>query len=149
MDPTPRLFLCARCRAQVLICPACDRGHRYCSPECARVSRCCSQRAAGQRYQGSRRGRHAHAERARRWRERQRKVTHQGSLAPQPDALLPVDSAPVITGLEDQPLALAAAPILRCHFCGCACSAFVRPGFLRTGRVLRSPYRGSDLGDFP
>jgi hypothetical protein len=34
-DATARLFLCARCRAQVLICSCCDRGNIYCGEGCA------------------------------------------------------------------------------------------------------------------
>ena len=29
-DATARLYLCARCFVQVLICPCCDRGNIYC-----------------------------------------------------------------------------------------------------------------------
>ena len=31
-----RLFLCAGCRAQALICSCCDRGQIYCAGDCAR-----------------------------------------------------------------------------------------------------------------
>jgi hypothetical protein len=34
-DATGRFFLCARCRAQVLICSCRDRGNIYCEQECA------------------------------------------------------------------------------------------------------------------
>ena len=80
-----RLFLCARCRRQVLICSRCDRGQRYCGARCSGPARRESLRAAGRRYQHSRRGRHCHAERQRRYRRRWRedarvhKVTHHGS----------------------------------------------------------------------
>jgi predicted AAA+ superfamily ATPase len=36
---TARLFLCARCRAQVLLCSRCDRGQVYCGPECSQSAR--------------------------------------------------------------------------------------------------------------
>ena len=32
-----RLFLCARCRRQVLICSRCDRGQQYCGARCSGV----------------------------------------------------------------------------------------------------------------
>ena len=51
-----RLFLCLACRAQVLICSHCDRGHVYCAMGCAQKARRRSLRAAGRRYQTSRRG---------------------------------------------------------------------------------------------
>ena len=62
-----RLFLCARCRRQVLICSRCDRGQQYCGAGCSDLARRESLRAAGRRYQQSRRGRHCHAERQRRY----------------------------------------------------------------------------------
>jgi hypothetical protein len=97
LDHPARLFVCARCRAQVLLCSRCDRGQRYCGPACSRAARQESQREAARRYQVSRAGRMAHAERARRWRQRCRErervcrsvawdaaaaniVTHHGSL---------------------------------------------------------------------
>ena len=41
-----RLFLCARCQAQVLVCSCCDRGQIYCASGCAREARRQAQRAA-------------------------------------------------------------------------------------------------------
>ena len=76
---TARLFLCARCQAQVLVCSHCDRGQIYCAQGCAQTARRDAQRAAGRRYQASRRGRVNHAARAGRYRARQNNVTHQGS----------------------------------------------------------------------
>ena len=65
-----RVFVCARCRRQVLICSRCDRGQQYCGARCSALARAESLRAAGRRYQQSRRGRHCHAERQRRYRYR-------------------------------------------------------------------------------
>lgn len=76
---TARLFLCVRCKAQVLVCSHCDRGQIYCAQGCAQTARRDAQRAAGRRYQASRRGRVNHAARAGRYRARQNNVTHQGS----------------------------------------------------------------------
>lgn len=45
-----RLFLCARCQGQVLVCSQCDRGQRYCAAGCADVVRQTRQREAGSRY---------------------------------------------------------------------------------------------------
>ena len=92
MDATGRFFLCAGCRAQVVICSPCDRGQRYCAGGCGQAAREHSVREAGRRYQYSRRGRFNHAARNRRYRARQRNVTHQGSPAPAADDLLPVTS---------------------------------------------------------
>jgi hypothetical protein len=42
-----RLFVCVRCRTQVLICSCCDRGQIYCAGGCAQEARYHAQRAAG------------------------------------------------------------------------------------------------------
>ena len=88
-----RIFLCACCRVQVLVCSHCDRGQIYCPDQCAAATRQVLQRAAGRRYQKSRAGRFKHAQRMRRWRERRcavaQIVTHQGSLDTPLDAVLP------------------------------------------------------------
>ena len=72
MVNSARLFNCASCRRQVVLCRRCDRGNAYCSRDCGEAARRQSQRVAGQRYQNSRRGRQKHAQRQRRYRERQR-----------------------------------------------------------------------------
>lgn len=88
--PVGRLYLCARCRAQVFICRRSDRGNRYCH-DCAAHARRDSVREAGQRYQLSRRGRFAHAARARRYRARRQIVAHHGSPDFPDDAVLQPD----------------------------------------------------------
>ena len=75
MESSGRFFLCAGCRVQVLVCSYCDRGQIYCAGTCAPRARHESMRAAGRRYQDSHRGRRKHAERSRRYRARQNKVT--------------------------------------------------------------------------
>jgi len=131
MDPVGRLFLCGRCRAQVVICSRCDRGQIYCGAACSQAARRESQCEAGRRYQRGRRGRFAHAERARRHRQRRRQknnVTHQGSAAPPPDGLLAADSMAVDVPPQTPPGIPPAAR--HCHFCGCRCAGAVRFGFL-------------------
>lgn len=137
MAPTARLYLCARCRRQVVICPYCDRGQRYCGADCARAARQASLRSAGQRYQASHRGRHRHAERQRRYRRRQReKVTHQGSPAGGGDASLSIEPRrpPSVPGVS----VLAVAGALICHFCARVCAVLVRLGFIRRRPSRRS-----------
>ncbi len=144
-----RLFLCAECRAQAMICSCCDRGQVYCAGGCARQARQRGQRAAGQRFQTSRRGRHAHAMRARRYRARGKKVTHQGSPNPPADDPLalgsPKDASDAASpGNRPRP----AGP--HCHWCGRRCLEFVRQGFLRrrVGRHSRqSDRKGTRHGD--
>lgn len=151
MGVTGRLFLCARCRVQVHICSPCDHGQIYCAGGCSQVCRGASVCEAGRRYQRSRRGRFAHAERSRRYRQRQQNVTHQGSLIQPPDDPLPVDSAIAIAA----PQASATPPrssSVQCQFCGVSCSAFVRVGYLggRVPRNVRQHHRkGSDYGHSP
>ncbi|WP_300328104.1 hypothetical protein, partial [Accumulibacter sp.] len=116
MEATGRLFLCHHCRTQVVVCSRCDRGQIY----CAEAARRASLQAAGRRYQKSRNGRLKHAERTRRYRLRQQKVTHQGSMPPAPDDLLLADSA-----VGPEPAAVGSTTpsrTLRCHFCGMRCS---------------------------
>jgi hypothetical protein len=130
MQSSARLFNCARCQSQVVICSQCDRGNRYCGRACARVARRQSMRAAGERYQKGRRGRFAHADRQRRYRQRRKqKVTHQGSPAVVPDETLPTESRASTRRIES--CATDADDGIRCHFCARICSHFVRQQFLR------------------
>jgi hypothetical protein len=132
-----RLFICAEltCRVQVVICSDCDRGHIYCA-DCAPLARQRSLQEAGRRYQASGHGRLKHAERSRRWRERQNrehanKVTHHGSLPDRSAALVSVDLVLVEKAL---PLDKPHSPRGRrwfCMRCGRHCSAHVRQDFLR------------------
>ena len=143
-----RIFLCACCRVQVLVCSHCDRGQIYCPHQCASATRKALQRAAGRRYQLSRAGRLKHAARTRRWRERRgavaEKVTHQGSPDTPLDAVLsviatPLTSATAATCTTASPLpaiTATSAPTTpwRCHWCCTNCVAHVRLGFLRHHR---------------
>jgi hypothetical protein len=151
MQVTGRLFVCARCRVQVLICSACDHGQIYCAGDCSQISRRASVCEAGRRYQRTRKGRFAHAERSRRYRQRQQNVTHQGSLTRSADDLLPVDSVVTIAAAQVSATSPSASP-LQCQFCGVRCSAFIRVGYLggRVPRIVRQhPHRGSDHDHCP
>ena len=136
-DEPARRFLCARCRAPMLVCSHCDRGQIYCATGCAAAARQHSQREAGRRYQGSLRGRFRHAARTRRWRERQalqaesggppemarpQSVTHQGSPAPTSDAVLVAVPSTVAATVAP---AAAAPPIQPCKTVSTAVSAAV------------------------
>ena len=141
MVETGRMFLCARCHAQVVLCTRCDRGQIYCGPPCSSQARHAAQRAAKQRYQSSRPGRFRHAERARRYRARCKFVTHQGSAMTLAGDLLVVEAAVPVP--EVQSVAVdASAQSLRCHRCGAHCAVAVRLGFLRQRRP-RVPDRPS------
>jgi hypothetical protein len=131
-----RLYLCARCHDQVLICSCCDHGNIYCAKGCAEEARRSAQREAGRRYQSSRRGRCNHAKRARGYRARQKKVTHQGSLLQPADDLIPEGTAltPSTPTPQRSPPDLPRRSPWRCHWCGRRCLPFVRTGFLRRRR---------------
>ena len=145
-----RFFLCALCRRQVLICSHCDRGQIYCAGDCRIDARRMRRRETASRYQRSRNGRFNHAARSRRYRARQKIVTHHGSPAPPPDACVLEASA---AAREEPPpsagsaaLSRAPAPVIRgdatfgrrCHWCGWGCSPFVRRDHLRCRRAVRS-----------
>ena len=136
MSNTARLFTCARCRCQVVICSRCDRGNIYCGPQCSHEARRASVNAAGRRYQGTRRGRHTHAARQRRYRSRREKVTHQGSPCPAPSASLATDSEGSVGW--SAPVVKEEDACFRCSFCGGRCSAFVRQDFLHRRRPYES-----------
>jgi len=71
-DPlSGRLFLCAGCRRQVIVCSCCDHGQIYCTGACAKQARRRTVQQAGRRYQASHRGRRMHAARMSHWRARQ------------------------------------------------------------------------------
>lgn len=147
MQATGRMFLCARCRAQVFICRRCDRGQRYCTVQCARISRRENQREAGRRYQRTRRGRFAHAARARRHRVRQQIVTHQGSPARPANVVLQAPPNDVAVAPVNVAAQTATSGVLHCRRCGGLLSPFVRTGFVRRrGWGIRP---SSDSGDSP
>ena len=128
MENTARLFNCARCRCQVVICSRCDRGNIYCGRGCSYSARRESQRAAGRRYQRSRQGRFTHAARQRRYRARRQEVTHQGSAPTASDDVLGAESKALDVLHHPDPLSEIQEP--HCHFCQCACSSFLRLDFL-------------------
>jgi hypothetical protein len=127
-----RLFLCGRCRVQVVVCRHCDRGQIYCGRSCSAQARRTAMAAAGRRYQSSRPGRFAHAARARRYRARAKNVTHQGST-PTPVA----DLLPSVTAASQAVPVSATEP--RCRRCGAHCAAALRLGFVQRRRWLHEP----------
>ena len=139
--PTARLFNCARCRKQSVICQQCDRGHRYCSTECARLNRQRNRAESARRYRESPAGKSANAARQARFRERQysstdahqsKNVTNHGSgffQAMLSYALVQLCSQTVIHFA-----AAADAPTTHrhCHWCWGPVDRFLRLGFLTT-----------------
>lgn len=94
-DVPARRFVCARCRAPVLVCSHCDRGQVYCAAGCAATARRQSQRDAGRRYQDSLPGRFHHAARTQRWRVRQAALAMSTSM-PAVTSIAP-SAAPSVT----------------------------------------------------
>lgn len=159
MDRAARLFLCARCRDQVLLCSHCDRGQQYCGRACSSVSRRERRRQTAQRYQSSRGGQLKHAARAACWRQRRRslrqasagdidKVTHQGcSVAPADASLLACETPspceahePTVHTDSANDTAAASAgtaalAVLVCRRCTHRLLPHVRQGFLRPNSV--------------
>ena len=149
-DQSARLFLCACCRTQVLVCRQCDRGQRYCADGCAATTRQALQRDSALRYQRGRAGRFKHALRTRRWRARQvalaKIVTHQGSHDPPSDDVLPATQTSALAATQPCTTTMSIAATAadrphawRCHWCCAPCAALVRQGFIRHshGRMPR------------
>lgn len=133
---TVRLYHCARCRDQVIVCSHCDRGQIYCAGHCAQIARRESRQRAAQRYRQTVRGKLKQALRQRRYRQlkrQQQKVTHHCSAPKPPCDLLP----PAIKKIR-RAGALAKDQEISCHFCGQSGWIFIRNGFLRHFPRLRA-----------
>ena len=127
MEPTPRLFLCIRCLAQVVLCSWCDHGQIYCSEVCAFFARQKSLRLARSRYQKTLNGRRNHAACQARYRLKlQKKVTdHTSPLAAQNVPIQSRENKPEKTENEQK------KPELTCCFCKKTVSDWIRNDFLR------------------
>ena len=130
MSSSARLFHCARCYCQVILCRACDRGNVYCGKGCAQAARRTSLQQAGARYRHTRRGRLNNAERQRRYRARRQKVTHHRSVPRAAPAVLPDTTAspvkPMVYTQSDDPTAIF------CQHCGREVDPFLRRDYLTT-----------------
>lgn len=128
---TYRLYHCCRCGMQVCICAQCDCGNLYCPGECAEAARRESVRRAGARYQRTFHGARRHADRQRRYRERQKlEVTHHAF--PLMRTQCSVSRHPVIASdsidvdFEEPPWRPIRLPQTHCAFCGRPLPAFAR-----------------------
>ena len=126
-----RMFLCVRCRSQVLVCTPCDRGQIYCFGPCAQEARREKQREARRRHQATTRGRAMHADRNRRYRARRRCVTDHGPAKERKAASLLAPRAP--TDTVGPSFSRKFSGYRLCHRCGRSTSAFVRLDALRPG----------------
>jgi len=125
-----RLFLCARCHCQVVVCSCCDRGQIYCGSDCAGQARRQTLQDAGKRYQQTHRGRRKHAARMGRFRARRKIVTHHGSPPPPAGDLLAA-GAMVISRDDASPAEAPRQATTYCHWCDRPCLPPLRLGFLR------------------
>lgn len=136
MEPTPRLFLCIRCHAQVVLCSGCDHGQIYCGKVCAFFARQKSLRLARSRYQQTFNGRRNHAACQARYRTNlKNKVTdHTSPLDAQNAPIEPLKNKP------DKTESGQSEPALTCCFCEKTISAWIRNDFLRR-RSHKKPTR--------
>lgn len=140
---TARLYNCARCHSQVVICRHCDNGNVYCQ-SCAPVAELESHRRADAKYQQTERGRKNHKARQQRYLEKMTDKGSRGSLPASPsranaeaassasakeerDACSSPSSA---TTTEPQPAGAARRSDgdsgHSCDFCSRLCSAYLR-----------------------
>lgn len=151
MKATARLYNCARCHKQVVLCSHCDNGNIYCLDGCAARARRESIRKANKRYRRGRKGRtnaaHRQANHRRRKRshivdeaESENKVTHQGSPGDCSSDSMPNDSeanrleqkSPVTA--TSSASTTAPADEIHCRCCGRPVRLQLRRGYLRQRR---------------
>ena len=135
MQSSARMYFCCRCQAQVIICSECDRGHRYCTGQCATDARSDSLKRASDKYRSTRAGCINNAARQKRYRQRQKQiVTHQGSqLVVSHDVLKAQSHWPEKVKNHAQ-----SGSVLFCHHCGAIGEPFLRQDFFHQSRLLRS-----------
>jgi hypothetical protein len=150
-----RLFVCAWCGCEVVVCSCCDRGQIYCGVDCAGQARRQTLRGAGRRCQQTRRGRRMHAARMARYRAKlpslacslaqssagvavgmpddgwpREIVTHHGSPAP-PTGDWVAAGATAMPRDDATPAEPPGPAMTHCHWCGRCCLLPLRRGFLR------------------
>jgi hypothetical protein len=166
-----RLFVCAWCGCEVVLCSCCDRGQIYCDGDCAGQARRQTLRGAGRRCQQTRRGRQMHAARMARYRAKlpsracspaessagatvgmpREIVTHHGSPPPPTDDLV-AEGATTMPRDDASPAEPPGRAMTQCHWCGRCCLLPLRRGFLRrcdhrrgrVGQVRRECNRHAD-----
>ena len=73
------------CQKAFYLCKSCDRGQRYCSPDCAALSRRLQHRRASARYQQTPEGRQTHRDCQNAYREQQRARSAMAPVVPVTD----------------------------------------------------------------
>jgi hypothetical protein len=124
-----RFCQASNCRALFLICSHCDRGQRYCSPDCRLQSRGEQLRAARRRHQQSPEGRLDHRDRQRDYRRRKAASSEGASAISVTDhsSKASLNSATIATANDSGlagPISQRVRRVLTdfgwliCHFCG-------------------------------
>lgn len=140
---TARLYNCARCHCQVVICRRCDNGNVYC-PSCAPVAGLESHRRADAAYQKTDRGKKNHKARQQRYLEKMTDKGSPGSLPASPFRAN-AEAAPSASAKEERDACSSPSPATStepqpagaprrsdgdsghsCDFCGRLCSARLR-----------------------
>ena len=132
MELSARLYNCVGCHALVIICSHCDRNNIYCGSTCWRSCSYSIMLFGVSAIPKNSRGRHKHAERQQRYRERQKnKVTHHTSPVLPPRVVLPPEpNERILESVNDY---------RHCHFCSKPVSLFLRRGYLRHAKKNSSP----------
>jgi hypothetical protein len=129
MCRSARLYQCARCHRQVLICSHCDRGNIYCAGDCSDLSRKEKRKEAQKRYEKTDKGKKAKAKRQQRYRQRQqKKATHQGTKRLSLYDLLLLELEKLKKQLQKCHFTNCIHHC--CHFCGAQCQELLRLFFL-------------------
>ena len=139
MQSSARMYFCCRCQAQVIICSECDRGHRYCTGQCATDARSASLKRASDKYRSTRAGCINNAARQKRYRQRQQQiVTHQGSLPARLHDLLKTRFDWLSRAKKQE----QSCTDVLCHHCGAVCAPFLRQAFIHqysySGRLIQT-----------
>lgn len=138
MCRSARLYICVRCGCQVLICSYCDRGNIYCAGNCSELSRKEKLKEAQKRYEETDKAKKAKAKRQQQYRQRQKeKATHQGSKTIRLYDLLLLELEKLKKKRKNSHFTNSTHYF--CHFCGIACSDFLRLFFLEPKKVTSSP----------
>lgn len=134
MELSSRLFNCALCHIQCVICSPCDNGQIYCSPDCSRSARKKSCNEGEKRYQQTPKGKLNHALRQKRYRERQCKIVtdHTCQTSPECDPFSSVENN------TDASLASRNEKGICCCCCGKAVPNWLRHDFLKQTMHSRS-----------
>jgi len=127
MEPTPRLFLCIRCHAQVVLCSGCDHGQIYCSEHCAHFARQQSLKLARLRYQHTFNGRRNHAACQARYRKKLKNKVMDHTYPPPPQR----DVINLLEIKTEKTVKTQLKSSLTCCFCKKPVSDWLRKGFLR------------------